>query len=90
MFRLPPGRNETDIWLPLTRVLPVSTRLPAALVTVMVLKAGLQLLGEPERHLARRRRDLVADARFGMVENGVRGGFTRREQQQQRDYSGKR
>ena len=37
---VPPGRNETDIWLPLTRALPVSTRWPAALVTFTLLKAG--------------------------------------------------
>jgi hypothetical protein len=36
------------------------------------------------------RRDGVADAWLGVIEKSVRGGFTGREQKQQRDYSGKR
>src|SRR5438034_7147227 len=46
----------------------------------------LQLLREPQCHLARCRRDSIADTRFGMIQKCVRGRFTRRKQEQQRDY----
>src|ERR1035437_619683 len=48
-----------------------------------------QVLRKPKRHLARRGGDLVADARFGMIEKGMRSSAIRREQQQQWNYSGK-
>ena len=64
------GRSEIDIWLPLTRALPISTRWPAASVTVMVLKAGSSFC---VNHSVTRAGscDLVADARLGVVEHGV-------------------
>ena len=52
----------------------------------MVLKAGSSFWVNQSVTSRGARRDLVADARFGMVEHGVRGGFAGREQQQQRDY----
>ena len=70
-FRLPPGRSATDIWLPLTRGLPVSTRSPAALVTVMVLNAGSSFCVNHSVTSRGAARDLVADARFGMIEKRV-------------------
>src|SRR5579871_3599578 len=47
----------------------------------------LELLGEPQRHLLRRRRNLVADARLGMVEEGVRLCRAGRKHEQERDCS---
>src|SRR5450631_4243784 len=46
----------------------------------------LQVLREPQRHLVRSCRDLIADARFGMIEKSMGCSFARREQEQQRDY----
>jgi hypothetical protein len=87
---LPPGRNETDIWLPSTLALPVSTRCPPGVGDGDGAESRLQLLGKPERHRTRRCRDLVADARFGMVEHGVRRSPSCGEEQQERDWPDQR
>ena len=68
--------------------LPVSTRWPAALVTVTLLKAGSSFWVNHSVTSRGGGRDLVADARFGMIEKSVRDCFTRHKQQQQRDYYG--
>src|SRR3954453_1855226 len=49
-------------------------------------ESGFQFFRKPKRHLARQRRDLVADAWFGTLEKCMRRCFTRREQKQQGDY----
>src|SRR5260370_21441984 len=44
-----------------------------------------QLLGKPQRDLARSCRNLIADARLGMIEKSVGSSFTGRERKQQRN-----